>query len=140
MTAFRIVRTVDANNPTLGDLYLDAAGNFETVDGVEAIAQDIWVRLNFFLGEWPHDLRQGMPYREQLFEKGTSQDTIRAVMLSVIQGTPGVREVVRLSVTLDATVRLMDIVFEARTVDGGIVSSADYGPFIVAIEERSAAA
>jgi hypothetical protein len=140
VTAFRIARVTDANNPKVGDLYVDAAGNFELVDGLEAIAQRIWVRLNFFLGEWPHDLRQGMPYREQFFEKGASLDTMRAILRGVIQDTPGVREVVSLDMELDRPTRLLAATFVARTGDGGIVSSDEYGPVIVALEERTVAA
>lgn len=139
MTAFRIVRVPDANNPTIGDLYVDAAGNFELVDELEAIAQRIFVRFNFFLGEWVHDLRQGMPYREKLFEKGTTEADVRRILLRVLSDTPGVREVIFLRPTLDRAARAMDVEFEVRAVNGGRVSSAEYGPFLVALEESIAA-
>lgn len=139
MTAFRIVRVADANNPTIGDLYTDAAGNFELVSGPEEVAQRIFVRFNFFLGEWPHDLRQGMPWREQFFEKGASEATQRAILLGVLQDTPGVREVVSLDFTVDRARRLLDVAFVVRTTTGETLSSADYGPFLVALEESTAA-
>lgn len=137
MTSFRIVRVPDADNPTIGDLYRDAAGNVEILDGVEEIAQRVFVRLNFFLGEWPHDLRQGMPWREQFFEKGASVATMRAILLGVLQDVPGVREVVTLTLDLNSAARRLTVDFEARTVQGAIVSSDEYGPFLVALEESS---
>lgn len=139
MTAFRIVRVPDANNPTVGDTYVNAAGAFELVDGIEELAQRIFVRFNFFLGEWAHDLRQGMPWREQFFEKGASEATQRAILMSVLQDTPGVREVVTLTFTVDRARRRLDVDFVVRATTGETLSSADYGPFLVATEESIAA-
>lgn len=138
MTAFRIVRVPDANNPTVGDLWRDAAGRLALVRGIEEVAQRIFIRLNFFLGEWVHDLRQGMPWREQFFEKGASEPTKRAILLAVLQDTPGVREVVSLTLSLDRARRRQDVAFVVRT-DDGLLKSEDYGPFLVALEESIAA-
>jgi hypothetical protein len=103
---------------TTGDLELDSNNDLILVTGVDAIAQDVTVRLKTFLGEWYLDTRVGMPYFEQLLGKKPRLGAVRSLFLEAIQQTPGIQTVNDLQVAFDGAARLLTVSFRADTTDG----------------------
>ena len=97
-----------------GDLLIEG-GKIVLAEGQEAIAQHVAQRLRFFLGEWPFDESIGFPYRQRVFIKNPNLPLIRALVRQHILGTPGVREVTELSLTVDAETRAATGTYSAIT-------------------------
>jgi hypothetical protein len=127
----RLVTKTDANNPDLGDLYLDEEGHevLTTDLGIE-VAQRLWTRLNFGLGEWFLDTSEGTPWFDHILTKGPNDQVVRTVLNSVIRNTEGVSALLRLNYAVGRD-RLMTINFEAQLADGSTFRTADYGQFFV---------
>lgn len=127
---FKITASVSAENPVLGDLYLDG-GDFATVDGAEATAQEIRTRLLLFRGHNFMDVREGVPWFQAVLRKGVSLARVREIVRSTILNAPAVVDVPRLDVALDRATRALSITYEARTIDGLTVRSEDYAPLLI---------
>jgi hypothetical protein len=131
MANLRIVLTTDANNPNLGDLYLDNSGQLEWV-GTDIADSESYslmilqrIRCNLLLvrGEWYLDQRIGTPWREQIWVKGTTTSTIRQVIRDAVIATPGVESISSLDVSLDNTSRTATITLTVVADTGTIVST-----------------
>lgn len=127
-----LVDTIDADNPDVHDLRL-TDGQVSLVDGADAVVQHIKIRLQFFAGEWFLDLREGLPYFQEILVKGPNLGRIRALFRATILETPGVLLVDRLDLDLDSSTRNLDVTFRATLEDGTAIDSADYGPFILEV-------
>lgn len=117
-------------NPVEGDLYLDEHGDVPWLDGRDAIAQHIRIRLRFFYGEWFQNTDEGIPYFQELLEKG-AQDRAEAILRKVVLGTPGVVALNAFAVVFDNAKRSGVVTFEAAISDGSALVSGDYGTFVV---------
>lgn len=58
------------------------------VQGGDRIAQELTVRLRWWLGEWFLDQRQGVPYLQRILRKGVSAQTVRAIVRRQIGQVP----------------------------------------------------
>lgn len=115
--------TIDlAIHPQTGDLYLDGT-DIATVTGRDAIAQEIAVRLRWWRREWFLDGRKGVPYLEQLFEKGISEGTVRAILKREIEQVPGVVAVRSMEIALDRVTRHATIDARIETTEGEVTLS-----------------
>jgi len=145
MSTFRLVTATAATNPDLHDLYLDDSGQLELIgadisdaeDYALAVGQTVKCRLLFIKGEWYQDQRLGTPWRERVWKKGVTESTIRRMIQQVVQGTPGVRAVESLEVTIDAAARsttISDLQIVAET--GQVVTVVDLDkPMIIPAAE-----
>jgi len=89
---------------TAGDLEL-TTNDLEFVTGPEAIRQHLEIRLRFLLGEWFLDEREGVPYLQEIFSKGTSNARVLAILRETMIETPGVIEIRELSIETDKAAR-----------------------------------
>ena len=112
-----LVRETDAQNPVAGDLELDGT-DVLLVEGTEALEQEIRVRLLWWRAEWFLDLRQGVPYLEQLLGKGVSAATIRSVLRAEIEAVPGVVSVPAIEIDLDGMTRFATVSIEVLAENG----------------------
>jgi hypothetical protein len=100
MGSLRLVTATSTANPNTHDLYLDDSGQLEWLGGnildresyAQMIAQRIACRLKFVRREWYLDIREGTPWRESIWRKGTTKDVIARVFRDVIESTPGVQD------------------------------------------------
>lgn len=125
----------DVNNPDLGDMRLDDAGDaivYATL--ADEVAQRLWVRFNFFLNEWFLDLSQGTPYFQVILVKAPTDRVIRTVLGNVIKTTEGVQELQKFSYAISRE-RRMTLNFECKLVDGTIFRTTDFAPFVIDINE-----
>lgn len=94
------------------------------VDGPDAIAQKIGIRLRFFLGEWFLDERVGIPYYQQVLRKNPNLVIVEGLFRRTIASTPGVEEITAFSFTVDAASRTATLEFSARVSSGEIISQS----------------
>lgn len=118
----------------IAELALDENGDLEipirVLKGAPAVAQRIAVRFRWFLGEWFLDQRQGVPYFRDILIKAADPIVISYVFRQVLVTTPGVKSVISFSATLDPQTRKLSASFEAKLVDGSILT-ADSAAFII---------
>jgi hypothetical protein len=68
-----------------GDLFLDSRGNLATASDLEALRQRVEEYLKTIRGEWALDLTRGLPYMEQVFVYGVTEQELRQVFDSGIR-------------------------------------------------------
>lgn len=93
-----------------GDL-LVVNGQLQVVTGPESVLQEIGNRCQMWRGEWEFDPRQGIPFRDIIFAKGTPIVQILRIFRQVILDTPGVSEVT--SITADANTSRRELTIRA---------------------------
>ena len=122
----------------MADLKLDSTGDldvttndFEVLNGIEAIRQELQIRYRFFLGEWFLNSQEGTPYFEHIIKKNANDAQVRAILVDVAKSTPGVVEVRSYEAELDSVNRILTVSMQfGATTDEGLV----YEPFIVEVE------
>jgi hypothetical protein len=102
-----------------GDIAFEA-GDFVLLDGPEAIAQELRIRLRFFAGEWFADTRIGLPYFQSIFLKSPNINSVQSIFRDVILGTPGVISLQSLSLDLNAA-RKLTVSFSAIVAGSDVV-------------------
>lgn len=88
-------------------------------------------RFQFVKGEFFLDTRQGIPFFEFVFVKNPDVLLIKQLFKQVIVTTPGVTELLDMSVSFDAKERKLSFSFLARAEDGQVISGGSGRPFIV---------
>lgn len=120
-----------ALDPLTHDLKLDAAGRLETLDGDAATYQEIKTRLLLLRGECFADLREGVPYFQEIFAKGTTPGRVKAILRQAILTHPAIVDVPILDIEIDRMTRAASVTFEARTQAGRVIRSGDFGPIVI---------
>lgn len=126
-----LTQVVDADNPVVGDLHIRKGDLVWTKDIAEETSQQLRVNLQFFLGEWFLNQAEGTPWFQQLLEKGTTEQTVKAIISKIIVKTEGVKTIDFLTYNLDAAARKLFLDFGATLQDGSTFVSKDFPPFIV---------
>lgn len=119
------------------DLLLDATGDldlstndFQLVDGVEAVRQELQIRFRFFLGEWFLNTAEGVPYIRDVLKKAANEAQVRAMLAEVARSTAGVASVDTVELDLDNATRLLTVTMGlTANVDGELT----YLPFVVEV-------
>jgi hypothetical protein len=112
-----IVQVLDSTSPDYCDIAV-AAGSLTVVDGMVEVQQLLTQRLRTFVGECLLDTTLGVPYIQQVFQKGVPQDILEGIFRQVILETPGVLGIVDFTMTLN--VRTLNINFTAQTDNGNV--------------------
>lgn len=97
-------------------------GNLVLVRDARAIAQKVENRFRFFLGEWFLDLREGIPYFQDVLIKGPDVAVIRQLFLKVVTSTPGMADVVSFTMEYEPSSRTLFYAWEGITDSGDPVS------------------
>jgi hypothetical protein len=111
-------------------------GELTTVSDLDAIAQHVKIRLLFFKGEWELNLDEGVPYWTDVLVVGPDLRAIESLLRQVVLGTPGISSIVSFSIDHDRSARTLSLVFEAITTDGLVLTSEDFGPFVLEVPAR----
>lgn len=109
-------------NATTGDLDL-TGGDIGWVDDLQAIAQQVAFRLQFFQGECFLDTTQGIPYFTQIFAKNAPAALVKSVFYNAIANSPGIVRVLSLDLTLSGT--KLTVTWQAQTVLGVPISQTN---------------
>jgi hypothetical protein len=109
MASFKVTST--------GDLDLTAAGGLQFVYDDDAVVQQIGTRLRLTAGDWFRDLSEGTDWFGSILGR---QDEIvrRAEIRARIAGTPGVRAVTRLNLSLERTSRVLTMEADVTLTSG----------------------
>lgn len=97
---------------------------------IDAIDQQIQIRLRTFLNEWFLDTRVGIPYFRDILIKAPNLGVIENIYRDAILSTPGVVTVDYITAEINAAQRTLNLTFKA-TVDSG--EELAYEPFIIFI-------
>jgi hypothetical protein len=100
-----------------GDLELDDQGALRWTDGPEQARQEAECRLQFFLGEYFLDIRQGLPYYRVVLRKNPNKEAVRSMFARAITSVPGLIEA-NVGYSLDTATRKLTVPWEARWIDG----------------------
>lgn len=115
------------------DIYLDAltnnfaltpGGDLALVGGVPSIVQAIRQKLRAFLGEWFLDEEEGVAWFESILVKNPNLTAIRAIHRDAILAVPGVLDLTKLDLVVDASTRTLTVTFEATSDTGELVVDA----------------
>lgn len=101
-----------------GDLHLSSED--------EAILQNIGTRFRFQQGEWFLNTLAGTPLFSPggIFGSGRAElELVRAVVVQLIESTPGMKRVISLTMDLDAN-RVLKVTWEGQKASGLVI-----GPF-----------
>lgn len=101
-----------------GDSLVIENGDLVLVDGIEAIAQHLRIRLRFFRGEWFADQRIGLPFYESIFVKRPNLNIIRSILREAILETPGIVGIQALDTQLNAATRTLTVTLSVQAVVG----------------------
>lgn len=132
MTDIALVVSADAVNPVAHDLRLDDVTLVLTSGQAESVAQHLRIRMQFFLGEWFLNLREGVPFYRDILVKNPSTQTVRAIFRRVVLSTPGVEALTAFDLRLDKAARSLDLAFSAR-LSGGEILAAEFGDFVIKV-------
>jgi hypothetical protein len=88
-----------------GDLYTDSNGNLAVASDIEGLRQRIEEYLKTIRGEWALDLTRGLPYMEQIFVYGATEQELRRVFDSGIREFSEVVSVVNSVSVIDSKSR-----------------------------------
>ena len=106
------------------DTYLDSTGNIALTTDPDTILQRVKHRLQTFKGECYLDRSLGMPYFEEVNRKNPDLRKIRALILSVIAGVPGVVAVEAVKVDFNARDRIFYIYFRVTDIDENVIEGS----------------
>ena len=113
--------TVDlALDVTTNDLVFTAR-NLTTVAGAALVAQRLKVILQLFKGEWFLDADAGIPWFQEILEKGVDVTVVDAILRAAILGVTDVNRLLIYSSEIDAAARTISVAFTVDTVYGPVV-------------------
>lgn len=117
-------------DPNTWDITFPAGLLRFTADNVEAAVQSARLKFQFWRGEWFLDTTQGVPYIEQVFVKPTNIPQLEALCRRILRSVPEIDAVPTVVLTHDRETRALTVDWEV-IVGGRVVTSADYGPFVL---------
>jgi hypothetical protein len=110
-----------------GELDLSMGGLY-LVRGPQAVAQSLYIRLGFFLGEHFMDASRGTPWLERVFVKAPRIELVRAALRDRILGTTDVVACPTLTLDYDSAARRLSSTFIADSVFGPISTELEVTP------------
>ncbi len=113
-------------NVQTGDLEIGPDGDLIIVTGLDAIAQHLRIRLQFFRGEWFLDTRLGIPYYEEVLIKAPDLNVVQSLLREAIRETPGVIAINSFELDFEGVTRRLSLDFEALTTEGPLRFTEDF--------------
>jgi hypothetical protein len=92
--------------------------NLVLVEGADAVAQEVKVRLQFFLGEWFLDTRLGVPYFEKILGQKPRINALKGIFRKAIMSTPGMISMSDFSIAYDGASRVLSVSFTGQASSG----------------------
>lgn len=116
-----------------GDIDL-SSGDIQFTRGLAAVAQDLYVAIKMFKGEWFLNREVGIPYlpndivseTDALLGQKFSALKARAAFRTAIMSVQGVEKITKLAVSFETSTRAMSVVFTVKTVAGTIVATEEF--------------
>jgi hypothetical protein len=108
---------MDLKLSSTGDLAIEN-DDFVLLTGIDAIAQDVDVRLQFFKGEWFLDTRIGVPWYEKILGQKPRLVAVKTLLKNAVLSTPGVLSVLDFDLDYSRSLRTLSVNFHANSVEG----------------------
>jgi len=93
-------------------------GDLVLVDGVDAIAQDLDVRLQTFQGECFLDTRIGVPYFQSILGQKPRLTAIKGIFRDSVLSTSGVQSISDFTLDYDGSTRELSLSMQVQSVEG----------------------
>ena len=77
------------------------------------------------------DVTEGVPWFQEIFQKGTPRARVLFLIRRTIELHPAIVDVPSVALDTDRATRASAITFEARTASGRIIRSQDYAPILL---------
>jgi hypothetical protein len=90
------------------------------VSGSELVTQRLQVALQLFKGEWFLDADAGIPWYQEILEKGVDVTVVDSILRKQILATEGVNRILTYSSSIDAATRIVSVAFTVDTVYGPV--------------------
>lgn len=103
-------------------------GGLYLTRGAQAVAQSLYIRLGFFLGEHFMDASRGTPWLERIFVKAPRMELVRSAFRDRILGTTDVVACPVLTFDYDSAQRHLSSSFVAESVFGPIQTDLEVTP------------
>lgn len=114
-------------DPRTGDLDLSTL-DVQLLGGAERVRQQLYIKLNLWVGEWFLDLEFGTPWLEEILGKeGVSISTARAALIDSALEVDGVDDITDFRYDFDTSARKLTVEMDASTSYGIITVSTIYG-------------
>jgi hypothetical protein len=81
---------------------VDGGADIGWAEGVDAVVESVFIGAHIFRGTWRYDLRAGLPYFSDVFEKSPNLALIRADFADMLLKTPEVTTIYSLSMQIDS--------------------------------------
>ncbi len=120
-----------AQSTLTGDLDLSTGNLVLVKDPATLCAAKLTNVLQFFLGEWFMDTRQGVPYFQNVFVKNPDLGSIGQLFAKIILQTPGVKALQSANLDFDNTGRTLSANFTVQTDTGAVLQGGLGTPFVV---------
>lgn len=101
--------------------------DFILIGDAARVAQQIKIKLKFFLGEWFLRTTDGVPYLENILVKNPNLTHVRSIFRQQISSVDDVIAVNALNISLNSQKRELTVNFEAQTNYGLIVDKVVLG-------------
>ena len=131
MSSLALAMQIDPENPIVGDLQLQNGTVRFTSTLREEVAQQLYTRFNFFLGEWFLDPTQGFPWFQSVLGVKTPIGIVQQLLRRVIISCPGVASLQGFSMSNDTIHRTATVKFNCLLADGTVLTSDSFQPFII---------
>jgi len=93
--------------------------DIDITEGIETIAQRLYVKLQTFKGTWFLDPNFGVPYYQFILGKDFTASTLNAIFIEAILTTPGVQKLAApIEYLWDGPTRNLNVKFTAITTTG----------------------
>lgn len=106
-------------DPVTRDLDL-STGDLVIITDLDALAQNLRVRLQMVKGEWFLDQRLGVPYFDVVFVKSPDLQLIASTMQRTILATDGVNKILTYKQDLATNTRTLTVTFSVDTTFGTV--------------------
>lgn len=100
-------------------------GEFQQVRCQYAAAQALRVQLNMNTGEWFLDIRDGVPYREQIMVHSPNLSVVASLILAAVVATEGILKVNSYTIDLDTVTRHMTMTMDIKTIWCSVTLTAE---------------
>lgn len=94
---------------------------------LDATRQLLETRLRMARGEWFLDPEEGLPLYEKILGKPRSETGIRQAVRERILSTPGIEDILSMTVSIDRSARTVLVQFVAQATEGEIAMTTEIG-------------
>ena len=102
-------------------------GDLQIVDGGNWVQQSIKQNLQAILGEWFLDRTVGLPWFDEILQKGTSSNRVKQLLIREIVNTKGIEKLNTLNINVDNRTRQASVSFEVVALGTVITGNEVFG-------------